>query len=116
MLTRIYDCTTDVDDFEFQGNNLRGGYGTDNKTLLRVVLLHLPPVFNVVRNSSNHIIKLGGVAVQVLLWLSRTMNFKFEIIPDNIYSVENNAAGKGLMSYIVEGVINDKYHVVYVHV
>jgi hypothetical protein len=41
MLTRIYDCTTDVDDFEFQGNNLRGGYGTDNKTLLRVVLLHV---------------------------------------------------------------------------
>jgi len=31
---------------------------------------------------------------------------RFEFIPDNIYSVENNAAGKGLMSYILEGVIN----------
>ncbi|XP_046453781.1 ionotropic receptor 93a-like [Daphnia pulex] len=103
MLTRIYDCTTYVDDFEIQVNNLRGGYGTDNKTLLRVVMLHLPPFFDVVRNSSNHIIKLGGVIVPVLLWLSRTMNLKFEIIPDNIYSVEDNAAGKGLMSYIVEG-------------
>jgi hypothetical protein len=42
MLTRIYDCTTYyVDDFEIQGNNLRGGYGTDNKTLLRVVMLHV---------------------------------------------------------------------------
>lgn len=32
---------------------------------------------------------------------------RYEIIPDNIYSVENNAAGKGLMSYILEGVMNN---------
>ncbi len=40
--------------------------------------------------------------------LKRLTHFshRFEIIPDNIYSVENNAAGKGLMSYILEGVIN----------
>nr|CAH0113330.1 unnamed protein product [Daphnia galeata] len=107
LLVFIFDyvVTSDQisDDFEIQGDNLRGGYGTDNKTFLRVVMLHLPPVLAVTRNASDHIIKLGGVAIPVLLWLSRTMNFKFEIIPDNIYSVENNAAGKGLMSYILEG-------------
>lgn len=28
----------------------------------------------------------------------------YVLMPDDIYSVEDNAAGKGLMSYIVEGV------------
>lgn len=31
--------------------------------------------------------------------------FSYELMPDNIYSVEDNAVGKGLMSYIIEGVI-----------
>ncbi len=41
MLNQTYDCATYSDDFEIQGNNLRGGYGTDNKTFLRVVMLHV---------------------------------------------------------------------------
>ena len=31
-------------------------------------------------------------------------SYRYKLMPDNIYTVENNAAGKGLMSYIVEGV------------
>jgi hypothetical protein len=45
LLVFIFDyvVTSDQisDDFEIQGDNLRGGYGTDNKTFLRVVMLHV---------------------------------------------------------------------------
>lgn len=85
------------------GVQLRGGSTNNNSAYLRFVMLHLPPVLIVTRNSSDHITSLGGIAMSVLEWLSHTMNFRYEIIPDNIYSVENNAAGKGLMSYILEG-------------
>jgi hypothetical protein len=40
LLILIFDYVTS-DDFEIQGNNLRGGHGTDNKTFLRIVMLHV---------------------------------------------------------------------------
>lgn len=41
----------------------------------------------------------------VKLLFTFTFILRYIYLPDNIYSVEDNAAGKGLMSAIVEGVI-----------
>ncbi|XP_046459663.1 glutamate receptor ionotropic, delta-1-like [Daphnia pulex] len=71
---------------------------------LRVVTGHFPPVISVLRNSTGHVVGYADLLYQQLLYLSKSLNFTFDIFPskENTNGVKlSNGTWNGIIGYLL---------------